>query len=101
MALAECSFGNVPLGARISNLELLGGGLRRDALLFGETQSRVLVSLPPSQKEAVIRLAHQHQVPIYQVGKVGRDKIVVEGLIEMTVTEAELIWRNAIERRIK
>jgi phosphoribosylformylglycinamidine synthase len=100
VALAESAFGGAKLGARVTNLELLGGGLRRDALLFGETQSRVLVSTAPERKEAVIRLAQRHGVPTYQIGKVTGNRLIVEDLIELKGSEAEAIWRNAIRRRI-
>ena len=101
VALAESAFGNLFLGARISNLELLGSGLRPDALLFGETQSRVLVSTDPDRKEKVIRLAHKCGVSIYQIGKVGGERLVIENLLELKVEEALSIWRNAIGRRIQ
>jgi len=100
VALAESCFGDGSRGARLSNLELLGSGIRKDALLFGETQSRVLVSAAPDQKEAVIRLAQKHGVPIYQIGVVGGDSIGVEDLLELKVEEAQEIWRSAIPRRI-
>ena len=99
-AAVECGLGS-KLGAHISNLELLGSGLRRDAILFGETQSRVLVSAEAGKKEAVIRLAHQHQVPVYQIGKVGGKRLVIEDLVDLDLEEAEQIWRNAIPRRIQ
>ncbi len=100
-ALIECGFGEKKLGAQISNLELLGNDLRPDALLFGETQSRVAVSVDPKQKEAVIRLAHNRQIPIYQIGKVGGDQFVIEDLISIKMKEAESIYKNAIPRRIQ
>ena len=101
LALAECCFGERPLGAEITNLELVGSGLRPDALLFGESQSRVVVSAEPRQKEAVIRLAQEQGVPIYQIGKVGADRLHIEDLLELSVEEALAIWRNALPRRIK
>ncbi len=101
VAFAESSFGDRPIGARISNLELLGPRFRKDALLFGETQSRVLVSAAPNQKEALIQLAYKHEVPIYQIGKTGGDTLVIENLVELKVKEAESIWRNAISRRVQ
>ncbi len=101
VALAENCFGRNPIGARISNLEMVDGTLRKDALLFGETQSRVLVSARPAQKEAVIRLAQKHQIPVYQIGKVGGSTVVIEDLLELSVEEALRIWSNAIPRRIR
>ena len=99
-AFAESCFGARPIGARISNLELFDSKLRKDALLFGETQSRVLVSASPAQKEAVIRLAQSHGIPVYQIGIVGGDSIVIEDELQLTVLEALTLWRNAIPRRI-
>ncbi len=101
VALAESGFGGKRLGARISNLELLGAGLRPDALLFGETQSRVLVSAEPKQKESVIRLAHEHQIPIYQIGRVEGDRLLLGDLVELKMEEAYSIWQNALPRRIR
>ncbi len=101
VALAESCFGRRSVGVRISNLEMFDGSLRKDALLFGETQSRVLVSARPDQKEVVIRLAQRHQVPIYQIGKVGGEVIVIEDLLELKVGDALSIWRNAIPRRLQ
>lgn len=101
VALAECSFGDQSFGARISNLELLGSAIRQDSLLFGESQSRVLVSVDSSKKEAAVRLAHEHRVPIYQIGKVGGDSLIVEDLLELKVEEAFSIWKNAIRKRIE
>lgn len=100
VALAEGCFGSLVLGAQVSNLELLGEGLRRDALLFGETQSRVLVSVDPSKKEALIRLAQEHRVPVYQIGKVGGGCLVIEDLLELKVEEALSLWKGAIGRRL-
>lgn len=101
VALAECCFGRCPTGARISNLEICEPRLRKDALLFGETQSRVLVSSAPDQKEAVIRLAQKHGVPVFQIGKVSGDAIVIEDLIELKTAEALSIWKNAVPRRVR
>lgn len=100
VALTESCFGTRPIGARISNLELFDHKLRKDALLFGETQSRVLVSASPAEKEAVIRLTQNHGVPVYQIGVVGGDSILIEDELQLSVKEALSIWRNAIPRRI-
>ncbi len=84
VTLAESCFGK-DLGAIVDQMELLlgrgaetrkedksrDGNLRTDALLFGESQSRVLISVRPEQKEAIVKLGQQYQVPVYQIGKVG------------------------------
>ncbi len=92
-------------GAVIDQLDFLirsrnGELLRQDSLYFGETQSRVIVSVRPHHKEALIRLAQSHQVPAYQIGKSGGKEIVLGDRINLTVKEAGEIYRQALPRRM-
>ena len=70
-----------PLGAAI-NLE---SDMRADALMFGETQSRVVVSFSPEDEKAVIKLAEQSGSDFSVIGKVGGDHLRV------TINKAEFI----------
>jgi phosphoribosylformylglycinamidine synthase II len=64
---------------------------RRDALLFGETQSRVVISCKALDAVKVVERAKLMGVPAMQIGKVGGDKLTIKvsGLAkEETVTNA-------------
>ncbi len=77
VALAECSLSHptAPLGAVV---ELTPNRLRRDSLLFGESQSRVVLSVTPAQTERVLTLAQDAGVPAATIGRVGGSRLVIE-----------------------
>ncbi|MGB7769153.1 MAG: phosphoribosylformylglycinamidine synthase subunit PurL [Verrucomicrobiia bacterium] len=75
--------------------------LRPDALLFGETQSRVVITCPPLDAVKVVERAKLLGVPAVQIGRVGGDQLTVKiGASEFSVPVAELHdrWWNAIAR---
>jgi phosphoribosylformylglycinamidine synthase len=75
--------------------------LRLGALLFGETQSRVVITCKPLDAVKVVERAKLMGVPAIQIGKVGGDKLVIKtGGDEFSapVTELHDAWWNAIAR---
>src|ERR1700749_4332273 len=71
VALAECCFstlGRERVGAAI---QLTSGGLSTEALLFGETPSRVVVSFAESQRTRMERIAAQAGAPFRVIGRAG------------------------------
>ena len=100
VALTESLLGKInhPLGARV---ELnFGSHLRRDALLFGESQSRVLVSLNPKQEQELELLGKRHGVPCFKIGKVTETKLEISNFINLTSEQIEKTYRNAIPGRM-
>jgi phosphoribosylformylglycinamidine synthase len=57
----------MPLGAVID----LKSEIRNDALMFGESQSRIVISFSPKNREAVTKLAKQSAIDFSVIGKVG------------------------------
>jgi phosphoribosylformylglycinamidine synthase len=98
VALAECSFGGQRFGVRVT-LEL-DGGLRTDAVLFGESQSRMLLSLRRRNLSRLRDLARREEVPLQVLGEVRGHSVVIEGLIDLPVESARERWRRTLERRI-
>jgi phosphoribosylformylglycinamidine synthase len=74
---------------------------RLDALLFGETQSRVVVTCEPLDAVKVIERAKLLGVPTVLIGKVGGDQLTVKtsgGEFGVPVSELHDAWWNAIAR---
>ena len=75
--------------------------LRLDALLFGETQSRVVITCQLLDAVKVVERAKLMGVPAAQIGKVGGDKLAVKtaaGEFSGPVAELYDVWWNSIAR---
>ncbi len=78
-----------------------GSTLRLDALLFGETQSRVVISCKPLDAVKVVERAKLMGVPAVQIGKVCGDRLTVKtagGEFSAPLTELHDPWWNSIAR---
>ena len=109
VAIAESCFSNQVakdtfrfLGASIDlTAALAGAAPRLDALLFGETQNRVVISVAASDAGRVVKQAGILGVPAAVIGKVGGDTLSVKtpaGEFASPVTELHDAWWNSIAR---
>jgi phosphoribosylformylglycinamidine synthase len=106
VALAECCFDAGGLGASIAVTHAASDDLIDDAAatLFGESPSRVVVSVAPDVTERVLAAALAEGVPAARVGRTGGDVIHVavggQTLIDCSVAEAEARWRTSLAARL-
>jgi len=87
VALAECCIyaadaGRL-LGAEIEAVPTI----RKDAFLFGEDQSRIIVSGKRENLEAIRAIASRHGVPVSSLGKVGGDALRIGSMLKVEVEE--------------
>jgi phosphoribosylformylglycinamidine synthase len=99
VALAECCIGgpDKPLGVRVETHEMI----RTDALLFSESQSRIIVSVKETNLERLQELAEQHRVPLLVIGAVGGSRLAFQPLLQLPVEELRGIWSNGLTARLK
>ena len=94
-ALAECCIlGEVGFGGEF---DLTG---RWDAGLFGEGQSRIVVSLSFQKLGRLQALAKEMGAPVTVLGRVGGDRITMAGLIDLGLDEAATAWKNGLEEAL-
>ncbi|HEU5071254.1 MAG TPA: phosphoribosylformylglycinamidine synthase subunit PurL [Verrucomicrobiae bacterium] len=77
---------------------------RLDALLFGETQSRVVISTKAINATKVIERAKLLGVPAVKIGTVGGDKLTIKtraGEFSAPLTELHDGWWNSIARAME
>lgn len=107
IALAECCIsGRKPVGAEI---KLEESGLRADALLFGESASRIILSLHEGNLGKLEKIAKAKDVPLSILGRVGGDRLkirlTVNGsqlmAIDLPIKDLEDQWRKAIKRLLE
>ena len=73
---------------------------RWDAALFGEGQSRILVSVAPSDLGEVERVCVEEGVPWVALGAVGGESMSIPGLIALPLSEISVAWREGLPRAI-
>ena len=102
VALAKCCIGSIErkLGAVIE----LSSSVRDDALLFGETQSRILLSCSPKNLVKIEEIAQKNKVKCQRIGKVAGDKLIIKRngkiLIDIGVDKLLKIWEKGFSRRL-
>ncbi|HLB28661.1 MAG TPA: phosphoribosylformylglycinamidine synthase subunit PurL [Dehalococcoidia bacterium] len=73
---------------------------RLDAALFGERQSRIVVSVVPEHVSVLQSLASEHKVPVLALGTVGGERLCIGRQINVSVSEAERAWRHGLEEAL-
>ena len=97
IAVAECCIsGDKMIGAKIE----LEEDIRADALLFGESQSRIVISCSREKIPGVEVIAKKNNVPFSVIGNTGGGSLTVDmhGKEVFSVTLAKLkdVWQNAL-----
>ena len=107
MTLAECCF-DAGLGVDVqiaASVVRDAPGFEDIATVFGESASRVVVSVASAQAEKLLQLAARDGVPACIIGRVGGDRIrlSVDGrpVIDEPVDELETLWGTAIEQHFE
>ena len=105
VTIAECAFETAGIGAEVS---VEGVRVAQDATiniaaaLFGESASRVVVSVVPGQVTTVLGHAAAAGVPARVIGRTGGSRLRIAAggaiVIDQSVDEAERVWSTAIDR---
>jgi phosphoribosylformylglycinamidine synthase subunit PurL len=104
VTVAECCFDTGGIGADVSfdGLEVSAQPALNDAAaLFGESASRVVLSVSPESVDRVLSRARGAGVPARAIGRTGGDRLrmrVADRLaVDVSVGDAERAWSSAIE----
>jgi phosphoribosylformylglycinamidine synthase len=98
IAVAEScfSYGGQTLGATLT----LESTLRNDTLLFGETQSRIIISFPEKQTKEIEDLAMAFPADYSLIGKVGGSHFTVtvngKEVIKQEINFLKEIWKTSL-----
>jgi phosphoribosylformylglycinamidine synthase II len=100
----DCSDGGIAIAAAESSIAggiglrigVHGTGLPDHVVLFSESASRALVSVWPGREREFEALAEEHGVPAARVGITGGNAIDFDGLCQIPVREALVVYEGAI-----
>ena len=73
---------------------------RWDATLFGEAQSRIVVSLPQEHLNSLETLCADEAVNWCVLGNVADTRFTIGNLIDMPLSELEHTWRGALQSKL-
>ncbi|MBM3819509.1 MAG: phosphoribosylformylglycinamidine synthase subunit PurL [Acidimicrobiia bacterium] len=102
VTLAESCF-DTGLGAEVdvAAVETAAPAFGDIATLFGESASRVIVSVGAARTAELVALANAHGITATAIGLVGGDRIRISiggrSVIDTPLAEAERIWSTAID----
>ena len=88
VALAEAAVAG-GVGAAVHGVAGVGG-------LFGESPSRVLAAVAPAQLDVVRRRADEAGVPLRAIGRCEGDRLVVDGLLDVSLAALARRWRDEL-----
>ncbi len=101
VALAECCMsGQALIGAKIN----LADDERIDAVLFGESQSRVILSCSKENLKKIQAIANKHKAPLAAIGTTGGDRLEIgigsKRLVSTPVSKLKGTWAGALEKAL-
>lgn len=98
IALAECS---IPNGVGFLGSKILGKLPRRwDCILFGERQSRILVSLRREDAPEIVRMAAEMDVPLVEVGRTGGNRFCLGKYADLPLSEVASAWEGGLDHAL-
>ena len=104
IAVSEMLFEKPNLGIDLS-VDSLGSSNRLDALLFGESQGRVLISVSDDKLDQLLVLAGEKSLPAIVLGSInesGRLKFSLSGneILDSDIAQLHKIWSDAIPQKM-
>ncbi|MGE0469876.1 MAG: phosphoribosylformylglycinamidine synthase subunit PurL [Nitrospira sp.] len=107
VTLAECCMSG-PEQTFGAVLRLTRGRLRKDAVIFGESQSRVVISATPVHRQAILDHATRYGVPVEVIGAISGTRLVMyvgdeqstEKVIDQPVAMLYDRWALSLERTL-
>jgi|TARA_B100001964_G_scaffold239882_1_gene308477 phosphoribosylformylglycinamidine synthase len=94
------------LAVSLAEAAILGGrgvvvdagiGGRWDAALFGEAQSRIIVTVPVGRTDDFEKTAENAGAPTLRIGVTGGDRIVISDLVDVALSDAADSWNSGFD----
>ena len=75
--------------------------VRTDAFLFGESQSRVVVSVAPSREAAFVDFLTDYKIPVSVLGHVTKSEIRVDDISFGFISDLKNLYNNSLEQTLE
>jgi len=92
VCLAECCIPN-KIGFSSQNFTATG---RLDAAMFGEAQSRIIISVNAKKASRLQKIAAKRKIPITKLGTAGGSRLTIKGYTDISIDDMEQAWRGGL-----
>ncbi len=76
------------------------GNFRKDAYLFGESQSRIVVTVRPENEDAVVNHLNMHNVSFTRLGEVKGDQAIIDDDAYGSVADLKAVYDNSLAQKL-
>jgi phosphoribosylformylglycinamidine synthase len=105
VAIAESCFSSLNRKTIGAEINLTNESLSPEALLFGETPSRIIISFSPENLEKVQAAATANDCPLTVIGKTGGDNLKItineNTVVSAAISTLEDVWKNSLAAQIE
>jgi len=74
---------------------------RKDAYLFGESQSRIIVSVQPNDEDDLVNYLNSHNVAFSRLGDIGGDAVVIDEMHFGDLKEWKTIYETTLDQKME
>lgn len=106
VCLAECCIAS-EIGALVDLKSVAENARMEDrlsALLFGETASRIVVTVAPDSLQELQAIAEEQNCPMFVLGKTGGERLVItlagKELVKEEVRNLKAVWSTALVQKL-
>jgi phosphoribosylformylglycinamidine synthase II len=72
--------------------------MRPEWLLFSESQSRAVISVSPEHQQTLETFFHDHNVPLFRLGKTGGNSLIIDDQINLPLTDLVDLYYPALHK---
>ena len=105
VAVAESCFSSLNRKAVGAEINLKGEDLSEEALLFGESPSRIIISFAAENLERIQAVAAELNCPLEIVGHVGGERLKIKTNdsenVSALISELENAWEKSLEKQLE
>jgi len=76
------------------------GNFRKDAYLFGESQSRIVVTVRPENEDAVVNHLNMHNVSFTRLGEVKGDQAIIDDDAYGSIADLKAVYDNSLAQKL-
>lgn len=95
IALAEMAIASRKFGC---NVDLIDPTL---ATLFGESQSRIIITLNPTQIPEFEKMCNKYDVQFFKLGTVIENEFIINNVVKTSVSHIKENWENALQNQLQ